>query len=99
MSPLFPQKKDSDGRNLCPPLKGGLIHAYPDFFTFLNRPAKAYFNLIEVDVDDLFAVRADFCHLSVEIDRITATRTARNDDSDDLCLLLHVEKPFHNPKN
>jgi hypothetical protein len=76
----------------------GLIHAHPDFFSFLDRTAQAHFNLIEVDVDDFLAVGANFCHLPVEIDRITATRTARNDDSDDLCLLLHDVKPFQNQK-
>ena len=74
---------------MCYPHEMGLIHAYPDFFSFLDGTAEAHFHLVKIDVDDFLAVRADLCHLPVEIDRISATWAARNDDSDDLRLLLH----------
>lgn len=51
---------------------------------------KAYFDLIEVDMNDFFTICTDFCNLSIEIDRVTATRTTRNDNPDDFCFLLHV---------
>jgi hypothetical protein len=83
-------KKDSGERNLYwYPDGTGSVHAYPDFLTFLDRTAEADFDLIEVNMDDFLAIRADFRHLPVEIDWIAATWTAGNDDSNDLCLLLH----------
>jgi hypothetical protein len=55
----------------------------------MDGTAKADFDLVEVDVNHFLALRADFRHLPVEIDRIATARTARNDDSNDFCLLLH----------
>jgi hypothetical protein len=76
----------------------GSIHAYPNLFAFLDGTAEADFDLIEVDMNHFLAISADFRHLPVEIDRITATGTARNDNSDDLCLLLHDRESFQNPE-
>jgi len=55
---------------------------------------KTHFNLIQVDVYYFFTIRANFGHLSIEVDRISATRTACNDNADDLCFLLHVKRSF-----
>ena len=69
-------------------------HLYPPSFVLLNRPMKAYFHLIQINVHELFAVRADLGDLPIEIDRIVAAGTASNDYSNDLRFLLHVEISF-----
>jgi len=55
---------------------------------------EAHFDLIQIDVDDLFAVGAHFRDLPIEIDRISATGAARNDNTNDLCFLLHDMQSF-----
>ena len=71
-----------------------LIHADFYFFSFGHGTMEAHFHLIQVNMDDFFAVGTDFCDLPVEIDWISATWTARNDNSDDFCLLLHDLQSF-----
>ena len=51
---------------------------------------KVNLNFVQIDMDQFFTIRTDFCHLAVEIDRIIATRTTRYHNSNDLGLLLHV---------
>ncbi len=70
------------------------VHADLDALPFRRRSVEAHFDLIQVDVDDLFAVGAHFRHLPVEIDRISATGAARNDNTNDLCFLLHDMQSF-----
>jgi hypothetical protein len=55
---------------------------------------EAHFDLIEVNMHQFFAIRANFGDLTVEIDRVAAARTTRNDDPDDFCFLLHLETSF-----
>jgi hypothetical protein len=55
---------------------------------------EADFDLIEVDMHQFFAICADFGHLTVKIDGVTATRAARNDDPDNFGFLLHLETSF-----
>ncbi len=55
---------------------------------------EAHFNLIKVDMHQFFAICADFRNLTVEVDGIAATWTARDDDSDNFRFLLHLGHPF-----
>ena len=68
---------------------GNSIHA--DFHPFIlgSGTMEADFDLIEIDMNDFLAIRADLRHLAIEIDGIPTARTACDDDPDDLCLLLH----------
>jgi hypothetical protein len=76
--------------------RGGLIHAYLNFasFVLLDGSMEAYFHLIEIDMDELFTVCADFRDLTVKVNGIAATGTARNDNSDDFGFLLHLRISF-----
>jgi|WetSurMetagenome_2_1015567.scaffolds.fasta_scaffold652318_1 hypothetical protein len=55
---------------------------------------QTYLNLIKVDMDDFFAVRADFRHLPIKVDRVSTAGAACNDYTDDFCFLLHGSNPF-----
>ncbi len=55
---------------------------------------ETYFHFIYVYMDDFLAVGTDFCDLSIEINRITATRTACNDQSNYLGFCLHFNRSF-----
>lgn len=50
---------------------------------------QAHLNLIEVDVDQFFTIRANFGDLTVKIDWISTAWATRNDNANDSCLMLH----------
>ena len=71
------------------------IHA--DFHPLVvccRRPVKADFHFVQVDVDHFLTIGANLRYLPVEIDRITAAGTAGDDNTNDLCFLLHVDRSF-----
>ncbi len=55
---------------------------------------QGYFNLVKVDMNDLFTVSANLGHLTIKINGIATHRTARNDNSNHLRFLLHLEISF-----
>ena len=55
---------------------------------------EADFDFIQIDMYHFLTVGANLRNLTVKIDWISATGTARNDNTDDLCFLLHVPRSF-----
>src|SRR5260221_10403408 len=70
--------------------RGDSIHA--DFHPLVigsRRAVEADFNFIKVDVYDFLTVGANLGNLAVKVDRISTARTARDDNTNDFCFLLH----------
>ena len=74
-------------------------HLYFTSLVLLYRSVEAHFDLIKVDMNELFTICADLRNLTVEVDGIAATWTARDDDSDNFRFLLHLEHPFEFGEN
>ena len=55
---------------------------------------QADLDLIKVDMHDFFTIGTDFGHLTVEIDWISTAGATGNDNTDDLCFLLHGKQSF-----
>jgi hypothetical protein len=72
------------------------IHTDFNPFAFRDGTVQTYLDFIKIDVDYFFAVGTDLGHLPVEIDRVTATGTTGNDNTDDFCFLLHFKLSFLN---
>lgn len=66
-----------------------LVHADLHFSAFRDRAMKTYFNFIEIDMNQFFAICADLGYLSIKIDWIVTAWTVSDNDANYFRSLFH----------